>query len=446
MDIDGRLGPCSTIGADAREAIDRLDRGYGGMSRGRPITGRRGAVGYLVNLSGDIVASPPPGQAHFPRPAAERRSSVASPSRWSHARLMSAALEIDLLDYDFHLFDEARHRDRPSGVGPRAIALLSGRHSSVSIWPHSSFLSLSAASGAVPARRRRHGAIEPPRRAGSCSMSMPPKGAHTSVPPLTTATTGSITRQGEMSRCAHLLRQEMVHDKQPLHRSVVVGIDLLPAPAIPAADRAVDEAVSRNVPLRLVCVTNVTHPSFDDYDVIKAAEVSLRTAQAAVERRRKAGEGRTAMSRAARRLRDAPSPLTPTCYVLAPLRIRRYRALLGRPRQSRRTCARPCRDDRGWPATTCPISTRWTCRWTTRRVAAAGARSWDAFFMEVPWQRGTDGATAADAGDQRGPEPRWAGSAPMRGAWHHRLADPPAALVRCHRGWPAWPHGPPTPG
>jgi len=68
-----------------------------------------------------------------------------------------------------------------------------------------------------------------------------------------------------------------------LHRSVVVGIDGS-QPAIRAAEWAVDEAVSRNVPLRLVCVTNVTHPSFDDYErEMKAAEASLRTAQAAVE-------------------------------------------------------------------------------------------------------------------------------------------------------------------
>ncbi len=65
--------------------------------------------------------------------------------------------------------------------------------------------------------------------------------------------------------------------------SVVVGIDGSDT-AIQAAMWAVDEAVSRSVPLRLVCVTNATHPSTDDYYAdIRHAEESLRAAQAAVE-------------------------------------------------------------------------------------------------------------------------------------------------------------------
>jgi len=69
-----------------------------------------------------------------------------------------------------------------------------------------------------------------------------------------------------------------------LHRSVVVGIDGS-QPAIHAAEWAVDEAVSRNVPLRLVYVTKTTHPSFEDYErEIKVAEASLRAVQDAVQR------------------------------------------------------------------------------------------------------------------------------------------------------------------
>ncbi len=68
-----------------------------------------------------------------------------------------------------------------------------------------------------------------------------------------------------------------------LHRSVVVGIDGSEA-AVRAAEWAVDEAVSRNVPLRLVCVTKATHPSFENYErELKRAEASLRAAQAAVQ-------------------------------------------------------------------------------------------------------------------------------------------------------------------
>jgi nucleotide-binding universal stress UspA family protein len=64
---------------------------------------------------------------------------------------------------------------------------------------------------------------------------------------------------------------------------VVVGIDGSTT-AIGAAQWAIEEAISRNVPLRLVCVTKSRHPSTDDYyQDIHHAEESLRTAQAAVE-------------------------------------------------------------------------------------------------------------------------------------------------------------------
>ena len=66
-------------------------------------------------------------------------------------------------------------------------------------------------------------------------------------------------------------------------KPVIVGIDGS-ATAIGAALWATEEAVSRNVPLRLVCVTKARHPSTDDYyHDIHHAEESLRVAQAAVE-------------------------------------------------------------------------------------------------------------------------------------------------------------------
>lgn len=73
-----------------------------------------------------------------------------------------------------------------------------------------------------------------------------------------------------------------MNDK-PQPKSVVVGIDGS-APAIMAAQWAVDEAVGRNVPLRLVSVMKAKHSSNDDYYAdLRHAEASLRTAQAAVE-------------------------------------------------------------------------------------------------------------------------------------------------------------------
>jgi nucleotide-binding universal stress UspA family protein len=66
------------------------------------------------------------------------------------------------------------------------------------------------------------------------------------------------------------------------HTSVVVGIDGSQA-AILAAEWAVDEAISRSVPLRLVCVMKDNHPSMEDYRRdVKFAETSLRAAQSAV--------------------------------------------------------------------------------------------------------------------------------------------------------------------
>ncbi len=68
----------------------------------------------------------------------------------------------------------------------------------------------------------------------------------------------------------------------PRHTSVVVGIDGSEA-AIRAAQWAADEAVSRNVPLRLVCVMKDNHPTIEEYRRdLESAEMSLRAAQSAV--------------------------------------------------------------------------------------------------------------------------------------------------------------------
>ena len=73
-----------------------------------------------------------------------------------------------------------------------------------------------------------------------------------------------------------------MNDKHPLS-PVVAGIDGSPT-AINAAQWAIDEAISRSAPLRLVYVTKPKHPSADDYyEDIHHGEASLRAAQAAVE-------------------------------------------------------------------------------------------------------------------------------------------------------------------
>jgi nucleotide-binding universal stress UspA family protein len=73
-----------------------------------------------------------------------------------------------------------------------------------------------------------------------------------------------------------------MNDNHP-QSPVIAGIDDSQT-AIHAAQWAVDEAVSRGVPLRLVYATKATHPSADAYDEeVHHAKVSLRAAQGAVE-------------------------------------------------------------------------------------------------------------------------------------------------------------------
>lgn len=65
--------------------------------------------------------------------------------------------------------------------------------------------------------------------------------------------------------------------------SVVTGIDGSDT-AIRAAQWAIDEAISRDVPLRLVYVTKATHPSAEDYENdVRHGKASLHEARVAIE-------------------------------------------------------------------------------------------------------------------------------------------------------------------
>jgi len=80
-------------------------------------------------------------------------------------------------------------------------------------------------------------------------------------------------------------------------KPIIVGIDGSQA-AIAAALWAVDEAISRAVPLRLISIIKQTHPSSDDYARDLAhAEKSLSEAQIAVESSRKPVNLETEVSR-----------------------------------------------------------------------------------------------------------------------------------------------------
>ena len=106
VDMDGRLVRAQTDGANAREAIDRLD------SRLRRNVAR--AADHWEARRGRLPrqsewrhqSEPTHRQAHFPRPAAERRIVRRKSFTLEPCTVDVAALEMDLLDYDFHLFTE----------------------------------------------------------------------------------------------------------------------------------------------------------------------------------------------------------------------------------------------------------------------------------------------------------------------------------------------------
>ncbi len=80
-------------------------------------------------------------------------------------------------------------------------------------------------------------------------------------------------------------------------KPIIAGIDGSQA-AITAALWGIDEAISRGVPLRLISVIRLTHPSSDDYaHDLAHAETSLREAQLAVEASRKPVNIETDISR-----------------------------------------------------------------------------------------------------------------------------------------------------
>ena len=92
---------------------------------------------------------------------------------------------------------------------------------------------------------------------------------------------------------------------------VVAAIDSSDT-AIHAALWAIDEAIARSVPLRLVCVTKATHPSADDYYAdIHHAENAIRAARDAVESTGRPVKIETAILSGHRPSRSSSSQRTP---------------------------------------------------------------------------------------------------------------------------------------
>lgn len=108
LDVDGRLIRAQVGGSDARQAIDRLqDRLKHLLERSAEHwEGRRGALPGTAAHQWRHQSVPTERPAYHPRPAEERRIVRRKSFAAAPCSVDEAALEMDLLDYSFHLFVE----------------------------------------------------------------------------------------------------------------------------------------------------------------------------------------------------------------------------------------------------------------------------------------------------------------------------------------------------
>lgn len=108
LNVQGRLVRAQAEGVTAREAIDRLaarlrhQLGYAAEHW----EATRGAIQPTGAYQWQRGSRPTRRQSHFPRPADERRVVRRKSFAVAHCTVDEAALDMDLLDYDFHLFNE----------------------------------------------------------------------------------------------------------------------------------------------------------------------------------------------------------------------------------------------------------------------------------------------------------------------------------------------------
>ena len=169
LDVDGRLIRAQVQGATAREAIDRLE------ARLRHLLER--AAKHWEARRGELPAAGPHEWRHesepthrpsyFPRPADERRVIRRKSFAMAPCTVDEAALEMDLLDYDFHLFTEKGTvsagpvSGRPGGLAPSAGSTGSCR----SAEPVRADRDHQPAAGAMPYRGGSRRAARPARPA-----------------------------------------------------------------------------------------------------------------------------------------------------------------------------------------------------------------------------------------------------------------------------------------
>ncbi|MCV7088763.1 ribosome hibernation promotion factor [Mycobacterium interjectum] len=108
LDVNGRLVRAQVEGVTAREAIDRLEaRLRRGLDRAAEHwDAKRGGVPRVARHEWRHQSEPDHRPNYFPRPERERRIMRHKSYSLPACTIDEAALEMELLDYDFHLFTE----------------------------------------------------------------------------------------------------------------------------------------------------------------------------------------------------------------------------------------------------------------------------------------------------------------------------------------------------
>jgi ribosome-associated translation inhibitor RaiA len=121
LDVNGRLVRAQAEGVSAREAIDRLaDRLRRRLERvARHWEARRGAAPSSEPHEWRHTTEPAHRKSSFPRPEDERQIMRHKSFTLHRITVDDAAFEMDLLDYDFHLFTEL-------GTGQEAMLYRAG--------------------------------------------------------------------------------------------------------------------------------------------------------------------------------------------------------------------------------------------------------------------------------------------------------------------------------
>ncbi|HZE17780.1 MAG TPA: HPF/RaiA family ribosome-associated protein, partial [Mycobacterium sp.] len=131
LDLDGRLVRAQVQGVTAREAVDRLEeRLRHRLERAAEHwEARRGELPAAGPHEWRHESEPTHRLSYFPRPADERRVIRRKSFAMKPCTVDEAALEMELLDYDFHLFTEkgtgsagAVYRGGPTGYRLALVA------------------------------------------------------------------------------------------------------------------------------------------------------------------------------------------------------------------------------------------------------------------------------------------------------------------------------------